>query len=115
MAYAETLNGKNKITCVTSPLEEDLNKAIDERRLTNDQLFEPIDRSAMLQNQFGYSELDSKAIWTFGPNVGSSSTSGTCLLADETLPESVSPLMKSEIKEYLIARFSLDHERRTFN
>jgi len=105
MAYAETPNGKNKITCVASPLEEDLVKAIDEKRLTDDQLFDPIDRAAMLQNQFGYSELDAKAAWTFGPNVGSSSTGGTCLLSDETLPGSVSPLIKSEVKEYLMQGF----------
>eukprot|EP00915_Cephaloidophora_sp_WS-2016_P003448 GHVH01004618.1.p1 GENE.GHVH01004618.1~~GHVH01004618.1.p1 ORF type:complete len:1004 (+),score=166.10 GHVH01004618.1:64-3075(+) len=108
MAYAVSANGKNKLTCVASPLEEDLVKAIDGRQLDRALLLDPTERAAMLEKQFGYNELDAKSVWSFGPNQSNSTGlngDGTCALVDESLPDALSPQLKAEVRDYLIQGF----------
>lgn len=92
--YANTPNGRNKLTLIAEPLEKGI--AEDLERGVIDVRQPPRVLAKHFQERYGWDALAARSIWAFGPG-----ENGPNVLLDDTLPDEVDKKMLYTVREFI--------------
>jgi len=96
--FAETPNGKNKLTMIAEPLEKGLGAAIEASELSLDM---PVPQmSSVLRETFEWDLLAARSVWAFGP-----SAQGPNVLLNDTLPGEVDKSLLNAVRDSVVQGF----------
>lgn len=93
-------NGKNSISIISEPLDNDLSEDIT-RGLLNVKFESARAIAKKLRNVYKWDSLAARSVWSLGPN----EENGTCILCDDTLPDEVDKSLLNEYKDIIIKGF----------
>lgn len=96
--FAETPNGKNKLTMIAEPLEKGLGVAIEGSEISLDMPAPQI--SSYLRETFEWDLLAARSVWAFGP-----SAQGPNVLLNDTLPGEVDKGLLGAIRDSVVQGF----------
>lgn len=96
--FAETPNGKNKLTMIAEPLDKGLARDIENGNVS---LKWPKKKLGdYFQNKYDWDILAARSVWAFGPD-----SNGANILLDDTLPGEVDKSLLSAVKDSVVQGF----------
>lgn len=94
----ETPNKRNRLTMVAEPLDRNLDKDLEEGRITLDADQRDVDK--FFKRRYDWDDLACRSIWAFGPE-----TNSTNILLNDTLPYEVDSKLLHEVKAPIVQAF----------